>query len=93
MLVLSLSTVLCCPACVRFYHYVMVIVTGGVAVIAALALCTILIWPIKIRPRESDNYTNNLLPFIIAVPLCHYCVFLVHTFTTAFLCVCVCVCV
>ncbi|KAM4556676.1 major facilitator superfamily domain-containing protein 12-like [Fundulus diaphanus] len=44
-------TVVCCPACVWFYHYIMVIVTGGVAVVAALALCSILIWPIKIRPR------------------------------------------
>ncbi|KAI5099344.1 major facilitator superfamily domain-containing protein 12-like isoform X2 [Silurus meridionalis] len=39
----------CCPACVWYYHYVMVIVTGGVAVVAALSLCTILIWPIRIR--------------------------------------------
>uniref|UniRef100_A0A671U274 Major facilitator superfamily domain containing 12 n=1 Tax=Sparus aurata TaxID=8175 RepID=A0A671U274_SPAAU len=45
-------TVLCCPACVWFYHYIMVIVTGGVAVIATLALCSILIWPIRIRPRN-----------------------------------------
>ncbi|KAM4623271.1 major facilitator superfamily domain-containing protein 12-like [Polymixia lowei] len=44
-------TILCCPACVWFYHYIMVIVTGGVAVVAALALCTIFIWPIKIRQR------------------------------------------
>lgn len=44
-------TVVCCPACVWFYHNVMVIVTGGVAVVAALALCSILIWPIRIRPR------------------------------------------
>ncbi|XP_042353816.1 major facilitator superfamily domain-containing protein 12-like [Plectropomus leopardus] len=44
-------TVVCCPACVWFYHYIMVIVTGGVAVAAALTLCSILIWPIKIRPR------------------------------------------
>ncbi|KAM6918299.1 major facilitator superfamily domain-containing protein 12-like [Xenentodon cancila] len=44
-------SVVCCPACVWFYHYVMVIVTGGVAFVAALALCSILIWPIKIRPR------------------------------------------
>ncbi|XP_073346762.1 major facilitator superfamily domain-containing protein 12-like [Pagrus major] len=44
-------TVLCCPACVWFYHYIMVIVTGGVAVVATLALCSILIWPIRIRPR------------------------------------------
>uniref|UniRef100_A0A3P8X5Z5 Major facilitator superfamily domain containing 12a n=1 Tax=Cynoglossus semilaevis TaxID=244447 RepID=A0A3P8X5Z5_CYNSE len=42
----------CCPACTWFYHYVMVIVTGGVAVAAALALCSILIWPIHIRLRE-----------------------------------------
>ncbi|XP_028987522.1 major facilitator superfamily domain-containing protein 12-like [Betta splendens] len=48
-------TVLCCPACMWYYHYVMVIVTGGVAVVAALALCSILIWPIKIRPRVSDD--------------------------------------
>ncbi|XP_054452421.1 major facilitator superfamily domain-containing protein 12a [Anoplopoma fimbria] len=44
-------TVMCCPACVWFYHYIMVIVTGGVAVVAALALCSILIWPIRIRLR------------------------------------------
>ncbi|XP_036940504.1 major facilitator superfamily domain-containing protein 12-like [Acanthopagrus latus] len=44
-------TALCCPACVWFYHYIMVIVTGGVAVIATLALCSIIIWPIRIRPR------------------------------------------
>ncbi|CAL8347056.1 unnamed protein product [Merluccius merluccius] len=43
------QTVVCCPACVWFYHYIMVLVTGGVAVLAALALCTILIWPIRIR--------------------------------------------
>uniref|UniRef100_UPI0037E9427E major facilitator superfamily domain-containing protein 12-like isoform X2 n=1 Tax=Semicossyphus pulcher TaxID=241346 RepID=UPI0037E9427E len=47
-------TVTCCPACVWFYHYIMVIVTGGMAVVAALALCTILIWPIKIRSRLPD---------------------------------------
>lgn len=41
-------TTVCCPACVWYYHYVMVIVTGGMAVLAALSLCTILIWPIKI---------------------------------------------
>uniref|UniRef100_A0A1A8BWP1 Major facilitator superfamily domain-containing protein 12 n=2 Tax=Nothobranchius TaxID=28779 RepID=A0A1A8BWP1_NOTKA len=44
-------TVVCCPACVWFYHYIMVFVTGGVAIFAALALCSILIWPIRIRPR------------------------------------------
>uniref|UniRef100_A0A668AEG6 Major facilitator superfamily domain containing 12a n=1 Tax=Myripristis murdjan TaxID=586833 RepID=A0A668AEG6_9TELE len=42
----------CCPACVWFYHYIIVIVTGGVAIAAAMALCSILIWPIKIRGRE-----------------------------------------
>ncbi|XP_075887413.1 major facilitator superfamily domain-containing protein 12a [Nelusetta ayraudi] len=46
------STVQCCPACVWFYHYVMVVVTGGVAVVATVALCSILIWPIKIRTRS-----------------------------------------
>ncbi|XP_032388174.1 major facilitator superfamily domain-containing protein 12 [Etheostoma spectabile] len=48
-------TVVCCPACVWFYHYIMVIVTGGVTVVAALALCSILIWPIKIRPLISKD--------------------------------------
>ncbi|XP_014873253.1 major facilitator superfamily domain-containing protein 12 [Poecilia latipinna] len=55
-------TVVCCPACVWFYHYIMVIVTGGVAVVAALALCSILIWPIRIRARGlqvvSDGSTS-----------------------------------
>ncbi|XP_076602029.1 major facilitator superfamily domain-containing protein 12-like [Chaetodon auriga] len=45
------QTVTCCTACVWFYHYIMVTVTGGVAIIATLALCSILIWPIRIRPR------------------------------------------
>ncbi|KAK1878777.1 Major facilitator superfamily domain containing protein 12 [Dissostichus eleginoides] len=52
-------TVVCCPDCVWFYHNVMVIVTGGVAVVAALALCSILIWPIRIRPRESLHLTDR----------------------------------
>ncbi|XP_062308591.1 major facilitator superfamily domain containing 12b [Osmerus eperlanus] len=43
------STETCCPACVWFYRDVMVIVTGGVAMAAGVSLCTILIWPIKIR--------------------------------------------
>ncbi|XP_023130038.1 major facilitator superfamily domain-containing protein 12-like [Amphiprion ocellaris] len=51
-------TVGCCPACVWFYHYVMVVVTGGVAVVAALALCCILIWPIKIRLRNTATGVN-----------------------------------
>lgn len=53
------STVVCCPACVWFYHYVMVAVTGGVAIMAALALCSILIWPIKIRPSESHDTSTT----------------------------------
>ncbi|XP_035490261.2 major facilitator superfamily domain-containing protein 12a [Scophthalmus maximus] len=52
-------TVLCCPACVWFYHYIMVIVTGGVAVVAALALCSILIWPIRIRPRAPPVFSDD----------------------------------
>ncbi|XP_069029431.1 major facilitator superfamily domain-containing protein 12-like [Embiotoca jacksoni] len=52
-------TVMCCPGCVWFYHYVMVIVTGGVAVLAASALCTILIWPIKIRPRGQPIISDD----------------------------------
>ncbi|XP_070816407.1 major facilitator superfamily domain containing 12b [Chaetodon trifascialis] len=43
------STEACCPACVWFYRDVMVTVTGGVALAAALCLFTILIWPIRIR--------------------------------------------
>uniref|UniRef100_A0A671XXK2 Major facilitator superfamily domain containing 12 n=1 Tax=Sparus aurata TaxID=8175 RepID=A0A671XXK2_SPAAU len=43
------STEACCPACVWFYRDVMVTVTGGVAVAAALCLFTILIRPIRIR--------------------------------------------
>lgn len=49
----------CCPACVWFYHYVMVIVTGGVAIMACLALCSILIWPIRIRPRGLPVITQD----------------------------------
>ncbi|EQB77595.1 hypothetical protein CB1_000413020 [Camelus ferus] len=40
---------LCCRACVGFYHWVMVAVTGGVGVAATLALCSLLIWPIRLR--------------------------------------------
>ncbi|KAK5888405.1 hypothetical protein CesoFtcFv8_014504 [Champsocephalus esox] len=54
------QTVICCPDCVWFYHNVMVIVTGGVAVVAALALCSILIWPIRIRPRQSLHLTDRV---------------------------------
>ncbi|XP_072298062.1 major facilitator superfamily domain-containing protein 12-like [Eucyclogobius newberryi] len=52
-------TVVCCPACVWFYHYVMVIVTGGVAFVAALALCSILIWPIRIRPGRLSLVSED----------------------------------
>ncbi|NWI22029.1 MFS12 protein, partial [Crypturellus soui] len=45
-------TELCCPACVSFYHWVMLVVTGGIAVAATLALCCIMIWPIRVRFRE-----------------------------------------
>ncbi|XP_051827935.1 major facilitator superfamily domain-containing protein 12 isoform X2 [Antechinus flavipes] len=43
------SSDLCCAACVGFYHWVMVAVTGGVAVAAALCLCSIFLWPIQVR--------------------------------------------
>ncbi|XP_038139440.1 major facilitator superfamily domain-containing protein 12-like [Cyprinodon tularosa] len=52
-------TAVCCPACVWFYHYVMVAVTGGVAVVAALALCSLLIWPIKIRTRGLQAVSDG----------------------------------
>ncbi|NXX81244.1 MFS12 protein, partial [Urocolius indicus] len=42
-------TELCCPACVSFYHWVMVAVTGGMAVAAVASLCCIMIWPLRIR--------------------------------------------
>ncbi|XP_063056488.1 major facilitator superfamily domain-containing protein 12a [Engraulis encrasicolus] len=45
------QTEACCPACVWYYHYVMSGVTGGVAMLASLVLCTLLIWPIKLRRR------------------------------------------
>uniref|UniRef100_A0A8C6WKI1 Major facilitator superfamily domain-containing protein 12 n=1 Tax=Neogobius melanostomus TaxID=47308 RepID=A0A8C6WKI1_9GOBI len=75
MLIQSLHpchTVVCCPACVWFYHYVMVFVTGGVAFVAALALCSILIWPIKIRIRESHvrTLTSRFEKDIVTVGAC-----------------------
>uniref|UniRef100_A0A8C4DBC8 Major facilitator superfamily domain-containing protein 12 n=1 Tax=Dicentrarchus labrax TaxID=13489 RepID=A0A8C4DBC8_DICLA len=89
-------TVLCCPACVWFYHYIMVLVTGGVAVVAALALCSILIWPIRIRPRESDSYTDTCV-FVLFVylqsSLPYYCCSHCVCVCVCVLCVCVCVCV
>lgn len=52
-------TMVCCPDCVWYYHYVMVIVTGGVAVLAALSLCMILIWPIKIMHLSMQDHMNG----------------------------------
>ncbi|XP_009321279.1 PREDICTED: major facilitator superfamily domain-containing protein 12, partial [Pygoscelis adeliae] len=42
----SLATELCCPACISFYHWVMVLVTGGIAIAAIASLCCIMVWPI-----------------------------------------------
>ncbi|KAL2295045.1 hypothetical protein Nmel_018191 [Mimus melanotis] len=42
-------TELCCPACVGFYRWVMVLVTGGIAIAAVAMLCCIMVWPIQIR--------------------------------------------
>ncbi|XP_064353686.1 major facilitator superfamily domain-containing protein 12 isoform X2 [Dromaius novaehollandiae] len=42
-------TELCCPACISFYHWVMVVVTGGIAMAATVSLCCIMIWPIRVR--------------------------------------------
>uniref|UniRef100_A0AAY4D741 Major facilitator superfamily domain containing 12 n=1 Tax=Denticeps clupeoides TaxID=299321 RepID=A0AAY4D741_9TELE len=47
----------CCPACVWYYHYIMVIATGGMAVVATLALCSILIWPVRLR---ESHYKHEL---------------------------------
>ncbi|XP_065555947.1 major facilitator superfamily domain-containing protein 12 isoform X2 [Lathamus discolor] len=40
---------LCCSECASFYHWVMVGVTGGVAVAAIASLCCIMVWPIHVR--------------------------------------------
>ncbi|XP_072261041.1 major facilitator superfamily domain-containing protein 12-like isoform X4 [Pyxicephalus adspersus] len=40
---------LCCPDCIPFYRWVMVTVTGAVAIVSALSLSSIMIWPIKVR--------------------------------------------
>ncbi|KFP80102.1 Major facilitator superfamily domain-containing protein 12, partial [Acanthisitta chloris] len=45
-------TELCCVACVGFYRWVMVLVTGGIAVSAIVTLCCIMVWPIRVRYRE-----------------------------------------
>ncbi|XP_060890125.1 major facilitator superfamily domain containing 12b isoform X1 [Labrus mixtus] len=43
------NTEACCPDCVWFYRDVMAVVTGGVAIAAAICLFTIMTWPIRIR--------------------------------------------
>ncbi|XP_039103466.1 major facilitator superfamily domain-containing protein 12 [Hyaena hyaena] len=43
------SLELCCRACIVFYRWVMVAVTGGVGVAATLCLCSLLVWPIRLR--------------------------------------------
>ena len=52
-LLLLPSLEFCCKACVAFYHWVMVVVTGGVGMAATLALCSLLVWPIRLRRCES----------------------------------------
>ncbi|KAK2490517.1 hypothetical protein MC885_021108 [Smutsia gigantea] len=49
------SSELCCKACVGFYHWVMVAVTGGVGVAATLFLCSLLIWPIRLRSWDPGT--------------------------------------
>ncbi|XP_075300181.1 major facilitator superfamily domain-containing protein 12 [Opisthocomus hoazin] len=44
-------TELCCHDCISFYRWVMVFVTGGIAVAAVTSLCCIMVWPIRIRYR------------------------------------------
>ncbi|XP_053159588.1 major facilitator superfamily domain-containing protein 12 [Hemicordylus capensis] len=39
----------CCASCVTFYHWIMVTVTGGIAVVATICLTFIMVWPIRIR--------------------------------------------
>ncbi|KAM8925255.1 major facilitator superfamily domain-containing protein 12 isoform 3-T3 [Lycaon pictus] len=43
------SLEICCRACMGFYRWVMVAATGGVGVAATLCLCSLLIWPIRLR--------------------------------------------
>ncbi|XP_054983229.1 major facilitator superfamily domain-containing protein 12 [Sorex araneus] len=42
-----------CRAFGPFYHWAMVSVTGGVGVVATLALCSLLIWPIRLHSWEA----------------------------------------
>ncbi|XP_069858562.1 major facilitator superfamily domain-containing protein 12 [Dipodomys merriami] len=46
---------LCCAACVGFYRWVMAAVTGGVGAAAALALCSLFVWPIGLRTRDPGD--------------------------------------
>ncbi|XP_076977292.1 major facilitator superfamily domain-containing protein 12 isoform X2 [Tamandua tetradactyla] len=48
---------LCCGACVGFYHWVMVAVTGGVGMAATLFLCSLLLWPIRLRSWDPAAHT------------------------------------
>lgn len=43
-----------------FYHWVMVAVTGGVGVAATLSVCSLLIWPIRLRSCEL--HTTSAIP-------------------------------
>ncbi|XP_026336838.1 LOW QUALITY PROTEIN: major facilitator superfamily domain-containing protein 12 [Ursus americanus] len=43
------SLEICCRACMGFYRWVMVAATGGVGVAATLCLCSLLIWPVRLR--------------------------------------------
>lgn len=47
------SLEICCRACMGFYRWVMVAATGGVGVAATLCLCSLLIWPVRLRSCES----------------------------------------
>ncbi|XP_036746556.1 major facilitator superfamily domain-containing protein 12 [Manis pentadactyla] len=49
------SSELCCRACMGFYHWVMVAVTGGVGMAAALSLCSLLVWPIRLRSWDPGT--------------------------------------
>ncbi|KAM4810171.1 major facilitator superfamily domain-containing protein 12 [Rhinophrynus dorsalis] len=50
-------TEVCCPACTQFYHWVMVTVTGAVAIVAALSLSSIMIWPVQVRFCKVSVFT------------------------------------
>lgn len=43
------SLEICCRACMGFYRWVMVAATGGVGVAATLCLCSLFLWPIRLR--------------------------------------------